>query len=75
MMKNLLASAFGIWSIGLLEAQAPTPPPAPPPAQIGGTTTTSSGSITQFNYDPDGRIESVLLSPNTLFNLPPTWST
>lgn len=72
MKKTLLLSIVGVLSIGLLNAQAPPPPPAPP-AQIGATTTLS-GSITQFNYDPDGRIESVLLSRNTLVNLPPEWS-
>ncbi len=45
-------------------------PPPGPPSQTG-VYTTVSGTISQFNYDPDAEIEGFLLNNNTLVHLPP----
>ena len=71
-MKNkwifgLVAAALS--SLSLVEAQAPPPTPAPPPD--AGPMSRVSGSVSQFNYDPEGRIEGFLLTPRTLVFLPP----
>lgn len=46
----------------------------PPPAQPQSQSTTLTGSISQFNYGPDGRIAGFVMAPNTLVNLPPDWA-
>ena len=71
-MKNkwifgLVAAALS--SLSLVEAQAPPPTAAPPPD--AGPMSRVSGSVSQFNYDPEGRIEGFLLTPRTLVFLPP----
>jgi hypothetical protein len=44
--------------------------PVPPAAVQAGTI---AGNISQFNYGADGRVEGLLIEPNTLVNLPPDW--
>ena len=71
-MKNkwifgLVAAALS--SLSLVEAQAPPPTAAQPPD--AGPMSRVSGSVSQFNYDPEGRIEGFLLTPRTLVFLPP----
>ena len=60
----------------LLSAQPSTPaaPPPPPAANAAGTSATYTGTITQFNYGPDGRVEGFVLSPNLLVSVPPDWA-
>jgi hypothetical protein len=60
---------LGASSIGPMNGQ---PPPPPPDAQIG-LLTTVSGTISQFNYNPEGRAEGFVVAPNTLVFLPPDW--
>jgi hypothetical protein len=46
-------------------------PPAPPPLPAASSV---SGSISQFDYGPDGRVQSFVVAPNTLISLPPDWA-
>jgi hypothetical protein len=48
--------------------------PAPPPTPLAGAVSSVSGSISQFNYGPDGRVQGFLVAPNTLVSLPPDWA-
>jgi hypothetical protein len=81
-MKNTMIAAAiltGV-SMGCVEGQ---PPPPPPDAQAQpgalnqaqpGTLNTVSGTISQFNYGPEGRVEGLVLGQNTLAFLPPDWA-
>jgi hypothetical protein len=53
--------------------QGPAQPP-PPPAPTAAANTNVTGNIRQFNYDPEGRIESFVLAPNTLVTIPRDWA-
>ncbi len=66
---------------GVNRAQPPAPPPppasappeaapAPPPPPTAVSLTTVSGPITQFNFGPDGAIDGLVISGNTLVHLP-----
>jgi hypothetical protein len=68
-MQRQFLSAVLFCNAALLIAQPP--PPAAPEAASASTV---SGNISQFNYGPDGRVESFLMSPGTLVNLPPDWA-
>lgn len=47
-------------------------PPAPAPLPVAASSV--SGSISQFNYGPDGRVQGLMVAPNTLISLPPDWA-
>jgi hypothetical protein len=47
-------------------------PPAPAPLPAAASSV--SGSISQFNYGPDGRVQGFVVAPNTLISLPPDWA-
>ena len=68
-MKKQLLTTILIGSAAVLVAQPPPPPSASPTAS-----TTATGSIEQFNYGPDGRVQGMLIAPNTLVSLPPDWA-
>jgi hypothetical protein len=74
-MKENLTILFLAAVCGLSPAHA-QPPPPPPPVQGSGFAASGSlsGSITQFNYGQDGRVEGFVLAPNTLVLLPPEWA-
>lgn len=59
-----------------LSAQPSTPaaPSQPLAANVAATSATYTGTITQFNYGPDGRVEGFVLSPNLLVSVPPDWA-
>ena len=68
-MKKYILIGTLICNAGMLVAQ--TPPPA---SSIATPFTTVTGSISQFNYGPDGRVEGFVVAPNTLVHLPPDWA-
>jgi putative peptidoglycan lipid II flippase len=61
---------------GVNRAQPPAPPPPeaapapPPPAPPAANAITVSGPITQFNFGPDGAVDGLVISGNTLVHLP-----
>jgi hypothetical protein len=70
-MKNKIKICFGLF----LAAGASSmfaQPPAPVP--ITGSTSSVTGSISQFNYGPDGRVQGFVVAPNTLVSLAPDWA-
>jgi hypothetical protein len=67
-MKKQILFGVLVCSSALLVAQPPPPAPMPAP------TSTVTGSISQFNYGPDGRVEGFVVAPNTLVTLPPDWA-
>lgn len=70
-MKRRILLSLLISSSAWLVAQ----PPPPAPAQgAQAPVSTVSGSIAQFNYGPDARVDGFLLAPNTLVTLPPDWA-
>src|SRR5665213_897634 len=68
-MKTQILFGILICSRALLMAQ-----PSPPPAPLAGPTSTVTGSISQFTYGPEGRVEGLVVAPNTLVSLPPDWA-
>jgi hypothetical protein len=48
-------------------------PPAPAPV-LPASASSVSGSISQFNFGPDGRVQGFVVAPNTLVSLPPDWA-
>jgi hypothetical protein len=67
-MKNKIKTLFGVLvaaSASALFAQPPAPVPIP------AATSSVTGSISQFNYGPDGRVQGFVVAPNTLVSLPP----
>ena len=68
-MKSQILFGMLICSAALLVAQPP-----PPAAFASAPVTTVTGSISQFNYGPDGRVGGFVMTPNTLVNLPPDWA-
>jgi hypothetical protein len=68
-MKRQILVVLLVCNAALLVAQPP-----PPPAPVTTPATTVTGSISQFNYGPDGRVEGFVLVPNTLVNLPRDWA-
>jgi hypothetical protein len=44
------------------------------PAPLPAAASSVSGSISQFNYGPDGRVQGFVVAPNTLVSLPPDWA-
>jgi hypothetical protein len=67
-MNKLLLAGFVAHSATLLTAQPPPPPPLPLAAS------TVTGTISQLNYGPDGRVEGFVVTPNILVSLPPDWA-
>jgi hypothetical protein len=65
---------FGLLAGTALLVAQPPPLPPPVPAPVITPVTTVTGSISQFNYGPDGRVEGFVVAPNTLVNLPPDWA-
>jgi hypothetical protein len=55
------------------EAQQPVPPPPPPP---GGAAQVTSirGTVSQYLMNPDGLVDGLLLSDNTIVRFPPHMS-
>jgi hypothetical protein len=52
-----------------------TPPPVPPP-QLGGSAQLTSirGTVSQYMLNPDGFVNGLLLSDNTIVRFPPHMS-
>jgi hypothetical protein len=70
-MNRKIKTLFGLFVAGGACALLGQPPaPAPLPAAASAV----SGSISQFNYGPDGRVQSFVVTPNTLISLPPDWA-
>lgn len=46
----------------------------PAPSTLPAAANSVSGSISQFNYGPDGRVQGFVVAPNTLISLPPDWA-
>jgi hypothetical protein len=68
-MKKRILFGVLVCTTALLVAQPP-----PPAAPTGTSVSSVTGNISQFNYGPDGRVESFVVTPNTLVNLPPDWA-
>jgi hypothetical protein len=68
-MKKQIFLGLIVCSSATLLAQLPPPVPA-----AGVATNTVAGSISQFTYGPDGRVQGVVVAPNTLISLPPDWA-
>src|SRR5580698_3905525 len=67
-MKAQILFGILICSRALLMAQQP------PPAPSTGPTSAVTGSISQFTYGREGRVEGLVVAPNTLVTLPPDWA-
>jgi hypothetical protein len=70
-MNRKIKTLFGLFVAGgacALLGQPPAPAPLPTAASA------VSGSISQFNYGRDGRVQSFVVTPNTLISLPPDWA-
>ena len=66
---KILSGLFMAAGVSALLGQPPAPAPVLP-AAAGSV----SGSISQFNYGHDGRVQGVVVAPNTLVLLPPDWA-
>ncbi len=56
------------------QVQGQPPPPLPDQQAPMGVVSTVNGTISQFNYGPEGRVEGFLISPGTMVFLPPDWA-
>jgi hypothetical protein len=79
----IAATVVSLWMMGpVLSQQAPAPPPvptqqpAPPPPLPGGAAQVTSirGTVTQYLMNPDGLVDGLLLSDNTIVRFPPHMS-
>jgi hypothetical protein len=71
-MKQKVKILFGMFvaaSASALLGQPPAPASALPAAA-----SSVSGSISQFNYGPDARVQGFVVASNTLISLPPDWA-
>jgi hypothetical protein len=69
---------FGMLLCGavLVMAQPPAAPPpvaAPPAAAAPVASSTVTGTISQFNFGPNGEVTGFVIAPNTSVSLPPDW--
>jgi hypothetical protein len=70
-MKNKIKVLFALFlAAGAFALFAQPPAPAP----LTTATSSVTGSISQFNYGPDGRVQGFVVAPNTLVSLPPDWA-
>ena len=68
--KINILSGFFVTAASALLGQ----PPAPASPTLAAAASSVSGSISQFNYGPDGRVQGFVVAPNTLISLPPDWA-
>ena len=73
--RSAYAVATGLFLVGPLGPLKAQSPPAPPPPQASvaaySQTITVEGTVAQYLMNPDGNVDGILLTDNTLIRVPP----